>query len=253
MIKIGRKYRIFTLIELLVVISIIAILAALLLPALNSAREKAKSTACLNNLKQLALVIPFYADDNDGYMPAGYTPYEIHTMRWPMAYGVYLNRSSDDPTAMNFGYKGRSNFYCPSVERETGWTYASNTMDQNEIENTRVPFSDYTTTKPLQKYARILPHVMTIGDGHDRYYGINPRRVTPMYDFSCNGINDSYSSDPDIKFYGFAADRHAGSGNYTFGDGSAASKAFSEFEDNLYHSGWLADTRYDTPLAWSLP
>jgi prepilin-type N-terminal cleavage/methylation domain-containing protein/prepilin-type processing-associated H-X9-DG protein len=59
-----RSKRSFTLIELLVVIAIIAILAAMLLPALSAARERARSAACINNLKGLGMSMLFYADDN---------------------------------------------------------------------------------------------------------------------------------------------------------------------------------------------
>ena len=63
------KIRIFTLIELLIVIAIIAILAAMLLPALNAARESARVTTCASKLKQIMLATTLYADDNKGYFP----------------------------------------------------------------------------------------------------------------------------------------------------------------------------------------
>jgi prepilin-type processing-associated H-X9-DG protein/prepilin-type N-terminal cleavage/methylation domain-containing protein len=106
----------FTLIELLVVIAIIGILAAMLLPALNSAREKGRLALCVTNLKQIGLAITMYADDNNEYYPYGYSG--AAGTDWELLIGRYIAKTKTTYTGA--GSADSQVFICPSVRPPPG-------------------------------------------------------------------------------------------------------------------------------------
>lgn len=133
-----KKFLTFTLIELLIVISIIAILAAMLLPALTRSKDMGRRISCTSNLKQISCGIQMYVNDNNGWMPTGnlpgsntawYLDGSIGSYVKPMTYhdnkvGTVFYCNSDSRKLLNGGadYINTFNYYVSNYGYAIKWS-----------------------------------------------------------------------------------------------------------------------------------
>ena len=165
-----KKEQRFTLIELLVVIAIIAILAGMLLPALNNARDKARTSNCTGNLKQAILYNIMYADENNGWhLPPGLSA-DYGNGTW----ADYLSR---------LGYiKNVRALYCPALPPAEHLLHQFGSSFVHVYGKHSMPeeYNNYDNAgkfyKPTAKYMNQLSRIWMIADSAAKKALYNPPR-----------------------------------------------------------------------------
>ncbi|WP_169972746.1 DUF1559 domain-containing protein [Tautonia rosea] len=225
----------FTLIELLVVIAIIGVLIALLLPAVQSAREAARRSQCLNNLRQMGIAFHGYHDAHRTFPPGGWLRGSTSTLRWiawsalllPHAEQESLYESLNidlpynDPTNTTGGATVLSVYLCPSSLRPEPRVEGRGGCDYGGIYGERIT-SPNNPPKGTMLYDRTVPIAM-IRDGTSTTLLISEDSVFSdgQWIYARNVMDQAFAINKAPAFENDIRSEHPGGANALFADGSA--------------------------------